>query len=44
MQNFYFMLKKYFFIIIFLSSISIHINAQEFDYFDYDKEILWGNK
>ena len=42
MQSFCSMLKKYLSIIVFFSSISIHLNAQEVDYFDYDKEILWG--
>ena len=42
MQIFCSMLKKYLSIIIFFSSISIHINAQELDYFDYEREILWG--
>lgn len=42
MQIFCFMLKKHLSLIIFFSSISIHINAQELDYFDYEREILWG--
>ena len=42
MQIFYSMLKKYLSLIIFFSSISIHIHAQELDYFDYEHEVLWG--